>query len=46
MITETPASILKLNDRGIIKEGCRADIVMFDKELKIHKVFIGGKEYA
>ena len=44
MITETPASILKLNDRGIIKEGYRADIVMFDKELKIHKVFIGGKE--
>ena len=45
MITETPASILKLNDRGKIKNGYRADIVMFDKELKIHKVFIGGKEY-
>ena len=46
MITETPASILGLTDRGIIKNGCRADIVIFDNELNINKVFIGGKEYA
>ena len=46
MITETPASILGLSDRGIIKNGYRADVVVFDKELKINNVFIGGKEYA
>ena len=46
MISETPASILGLNDRGVIKNGYRADIVVFDSELNIHKVFIEGKEYA
>ena len=46
MIAETPALILGLSDRGVIKKGYRADIVIFDNELKINNVFIGGKEYA
>ncbi len=45
MISETPASILGLNDRGVIKSGYRADIVVFDSGLNIHKVLIKGKEY-
>ena len=43
MITETPASILGLADRGIIKEGCRGDIVIFDNSLEITNVLLEGK---
>lgn len=42
MLTEVPAKILKIN-KGIIGKGYDADFVVFDKDIKIEKVFVGGK---
>lgn len=43
MLTETPASILGLKDRGGIEEGLRADIVIFDREYHIWDVLLNGE---
>lgn len=43
MMTQNPARILKLADRGDIAPGLRADIVVFDDDIRIQKVFVGGK---
>ena len=42
MLTEVPAKILKIN-KGIICKGYDAVFVVFDKNIKIVKVFVGGK---
>ncbi len=44
MATETPANLLKVN-KGKIKEGFDADLLIVDKELNILKTLIGGKIY-
>ena len=44
MITQNPARILNLTDRGDIKENLRADIVIFDDDINIKKVFLCGTE--
>lgn len=43
MITETPARIMGLKNKGKIRPGFDADMVIFDKELKIRKVLTGGR---
>ncbi len=43
MLTETPAAILKLMDKGVIKKGYFADIVVFDKELNVTDVILKGE---
>lgn len=43
MITETPARIMGLKNKGKIRPGFDADMVVFDKELKIRKVLTGGR---
>ena len=43
MLTETPARIQKLNDRGTLDTGKRADIVLFDDEFNILRTIVGGK---
>ncbi len=43
-VTSNPAKLLGIKDRGYIKNECRADIVIADKNLKIEKVLIGGIE--
>ena len=43
MMTETPARILGVN-RGKLEAGLEPDIVVFDDEIKIAGVFVGGKK--
>ena len=42
MITETPANILKLKGKGKLCNGFDADVVIFDKQLKIQNVISQG----
>ena len=43
MLTEVPAKILKINgEKGTLAKGKDADIVVFDEEIKIADVFVGG----
>ena len=44
MITETPARILKLEQKGKLKEGFDADIVIFDNNINIKAVIVNGKK--
>lgn len=43
MATQTPAQIMGLSDRGQVKEGLRADLVLFDRDIHMHMVFQEGK---
>ena len=42
-LTLNPAKLLKLYNKGEIKEGNDADLVIMDKDLKITDVFAKGK---
>lgn len=45
MATYNPAKHCKVDNRkGLIKEGYDADLVLFDENIRIKKVFINGKE--
>ena len=44
MMTATPARILGLPAKGRLAPGCDADIVLFDDNVTVSRVFIGGKE--
>jgi N-acetylglucosamine-6-phosphate deacetylase len=43
MASKTPAKVLGLCDRGEIKEGLRADLVILDNALNVKKVYLNGK---
>lgn len=43
MMSETPARIVGLNDRGIIAVGKRADFTLFDGDINVKSVISGGK---
>jgi N-acetylglucosamine-6-phosphate deacetylase len=40
--TATPARLLKKGDRGVIKTGARADLLMLDADLEIEGVWVEG----
>lgn len=42
-LTSSPAKLLKLEGKGVLKEGACSDIVLLDKDLKIHSVICKGK---
>ena len=44
MMCENPAREMKLQDRGRLAAGLRSDIVLFDGDINVKKVIIGGKE--
>ena len=44
MLTEVPARIMRVNSKGKLAKGKDADIVVFDEEIKIAEVFVGGKK--
>lgn len=44
MITETPAKIMGLTEKGSLLPGFDADIVVFDSDINIKKVFARGRE--
>ena len=44
MITETPAKIMKLQNKGSVSVGMDADLVVFDDDIQILRVFKNGNE--
>jgi N-acetylglucosamine-6-phosphate deacetylase len=46
MITRNPARINRLKGKGKIEQGMDADLVLFDDDIRIHRVFVQGKEIS
>ena len=42
MLTYNPAKLCKVN-KGLIESGKDADVIVFDDDINVSKVFIGGK---
>jgi N-acetylglucosamine-6-phosphate deacetylase len=45
-MTSVPARLLNLENRGVIRVGARADLVMVTPELRVEATFIGGQRWA
>lgn len=43
MASTTPARIMGFGDRGELKPGLRADIVLFDEQINVSHVMVGGR---
>lgn len=46
MLSLVPARSLGLSDRGELRVGLRADVVVLDEELKVRQVYVGGRAVA
>ena len=44
MMTQTPAAIMGLANKGVLAEGYNADIVVFDENIDIQVVFVQGEQ--
>jgi N-acetylglucosamine-6-phosphate deacetylase len=45
-MTSAPARLLKLHDRGVVRVGARADLVLLTHDLEVKATFIGGERWA
>ena len=45
-VSIAPARSLGLSDRGELRVGLRADVVVLDEELKVRQVYVGGRSVA
>lgn len=45
MASDNPARVLRLKNKGLIKQGYDADLTIFDKDFNILKTFINGNCY-
>ncbi len=43
MASEVPASVLRRRDLGRIAPGARADLVLFDRDLRVRAVYVSGR---
>lgn len=43
MMTENPARVMGLESKGCLREGCDADIVLFDKDIRVSHVIVSGR---
>ena len=43
MLTQTPANLFKLN-KGSLKKGYDADVIVFDEDINVSTVFVNGKK--
>lgn len=46
MLSATPARYLGLSDRGELREGQRADIVVLDGDFSVQEVYVAGRQVA
>ncbi|MBQ7139699.1 MAG: N-acetylglucosamine-6-phosphate deacetylase [Clostridia bacterium] len=42
MACRTPAKIMGFTDRGELREGLRADVILFDEDIRVSHVIVGG----
>jgi N-acetylglucosamine-6-phosphate deacetylase len=42
-MTEVPAALLGLN-KGCIREGADADLIVFNEQIQVSDVFVGGQK--
>lgn len=43
MASSTPARVMRLNDRGTLEAGKRADMILFDSDINVKLTVIGGR---
>jgi len=43
MACRTPAKIMGFTDRGELREGLRADVILFDEDIRVSHVIVGGR---
>ena len=44
MMCRTPANIMGFRSKGSIEPGKDADLVLFDEDIQIKRVFVSGEE--
>jgi N-acetylglucosamine-6-phosphate deacetylase len=43
MMTQTPARLMGLDNKGVLRRGMDADIIIFDEDVTLKSAIVGGK---